>query len=304
MLTYVAAAVARVPHVMFCIRTFNPSFGWCTPEMGRVYRAAHQRMVPSLSGIIVNSTILQRDYAEWLGIDPALVTPCPNGIDAKVADPGERARHRRIIRERFLVPDGALLIVNVGRFSAEKGQFTILAANEQLLARYPGRGFQWLLCGDGVLLAEAKARVEAAGVRNVTFAGRSDEVPAILSAADIFVMASDFEGMPNAMMEAMAHGLPCVSTNRTGALDIARDGREALYCNVGAPAELAERLGRLIEHPDERIRLGRAAADRMSEFTIAGMTKRYNDILHRVTGAPQAADAPHSGAAPFSEATL
>jgi glycosyltransferase involved in cell wall biosynthesis len=286
MLTYVAGAIARVPHILFCIRTFNPSYGWCSPEMGALYLAAHRRMAPSLSGIIVNSTVLQKDYADWVGIDPARIMPCPNGIDPPVLDAEERTRHRAQIRERFAIPADALLLVNVGRFSAEKGQFTILAANEILRNRFPAGGFWWLLCGDGVLLPEAKARAEAAGADNVKFAGRTNEVPAVLAAADVFVMASDFEGMPNAMMEAMATGLASVSTNRTGALDIARDGIETLYCNVGAADELADRLSTLIADPAERHRLAAAAATRMQEFTIDKMAGRYNAILHRITGVP------------------
>jgi glycosyltransferase involved in cell wall biosynthesis len=283
MLTYVAAAIARIPHIVFCIRTFNPSFGWCPPEMGALYRAAHARMVPSLSGIIVNSTVLQKDYADWLGIDAARITPCPNGIDPHVLEPSERARSGAQIREHYGIPDDALLIVNVARFSAEKGQFTILAANEILLSRFPAGGFWWLLCGDGVLLSQAKTRAETGGSHNVVFAGRTNEVPAVLAAADVFVMASDFEGMPNAMMEAMAAGVACVSTNRTGALDIARDGIEALYCNVGAPDELADRISTLIVDPAERHRLASAAATRMSEFTVAKMADRFNDVLHDIT---------------------
>jgi glycosyltransferase involved in cell wall biosynthesis len=286
MLTYIAGAIARVPHIVFCIRTFNPSYGWCSPEMGAIYHTAHRRMALSLSGIIVNSTVLQKDYAEWLGIDPPRITPCPNGIDPHVLDAEERARQRSQIRQRFAIPEDALLIVNVGRFSAEKGQFTILAANEILMSRFPAGGFWWLLCGDGVLLPEAKARAEASGADNVVFAGRTNEVPAVLAAADVFVMASDFEGMPNAMMEAMAAGLASVSTNRTGALDIARDGIEALYCNAGAADELADHLSTLIADPSERCRLAAAAATRMHEFTIDKMTSRYNAILHRITGAP------------------
>jgi glycosyltransferase involved in cell wall biosynthesis len=286
MLTYVAGAIARVPHILFCIRTFNPSYGWCTPQMGALYHATHRRMVSSLSGIVVNSTVLQQDYADWLGIDPARITPCPNGIDAAVIDAADRARQRTQIRERFNIPDEALLIVNVGRFSAEKGQMTILAANDILMHRFPAGGFWWLLCGDGALLPDAKARAAATDANNVVFAGRTNEVPAVLAAADVFVMASDFEGMPNAMMEAMAAGLACVSTNRTGALDIARDGIEALYCNVGAANELADHLSTLITDPERRQQLAAAAAQRMQEFTIDKMTHRYNALLHRLTGAP------------------
>jgi GalNAc-alpha-(1->4)-GalNAc-alpha-(1->3)-diNAcBac-PP-undecaprenol alpha-1,4-N-acetyl-D-galactosaminyltransferase len=92
-------------------------------------------------------------------------------------------------------------------------------------------------------------------------------------------MPSDFEGMPNAMMEAMAFGLPCVSTNRSGALDIARDRREALFVDVGDEAGLADRLLELVRSPDERRRLGENARLRMAEFSVDKMIVRFNRIV-------------------------
>ena len=103
---------------------------------------------------------------------------------------------------------------------------------------------------------------------NMIFPGRTAGVGEVLAASDIFVMPSDFEGMPNAMMEAMAAGLPCISTTRSGARDVARDGIEALYYDrviVGSsPRTLAV---------DARPRRGaparRGAAARIKEFAVA-----------------------------------
>jgi glycosyltransferase involved in cell wall biosynthesis len=275
--TFAAAAFAGVPHIVFCIRTVNPKYydGVGAAAERRLWRA-HRAMHPLVSRIIVNSTVLQKDYAEWLGIDPARITPCPNGIDPHVLEAAERARKGAQIREHFGIPDDALLIVNVGRFSAEKGQFTILAANEILMSRFPAGGFWWLLCGDGVLLPQAKTRAESGGSQNVVFAGRTNEVPAVLAAADVFVMASDLEGMPNAMMEAMTFGLPCVSTNVTGARDIARDGVEALYCPPGDGAALADRIETLLRDPGKARALGEASARRIREFSVARSREAFD----------------------------
>src|SRR5438309_5284310 len=143
---------------------------------------------------------------------------------------------------------------------------TAMKANVPLFERY-GDHVVWLLCGDGPCMAEVQQYVADRAMRNVRFAGRVDDVGSYLAAADVFVMPSDFEGMPNAMMEAMAYGLPCVSTNRSGALDIARDGVEALYCRPGAADELADRVIALVEDPELRARLGRKARERLQEFS-------------------------------------
>ena len=290
MLTFLAAAIARVPHIVFCIRTFNPAFGWTTTAMGKLLHVSHKRMQPLLSGIITNSTPLREDYATWLGIPPTAIRVCPNGI--RISGPaGDASAAREAIRRRFDIAADRLVLCNVGRFSREKGQMLMMAANERLLARYGERAPVWLLCGDGPLLSEVQRFVEERKMWNVRFAGRIDDVDGYLGASDVFVMPSDFEGMPNAMMEAMTHGLPCVSTDRTGALDIARDGIEALYCPTGASEMLATRLCTLIDNPAARARLGANARERIKEFSVERVTRMFDDCLRAIVNplAPEAA---------------
>lgn len=280
MLTFVAAAIARVPRVVFCIRTFNPTeYHWTPPFMQRLLYSAHGRMQPLVDAVIVNSTPLQRDYAAWLDIDAARIAVCANGIDVAVRPPAEIAAARARIRGQFGIPADAVVILNVGRFSEEKGQMSIARADVELLRRYPRGGFYWLLCGDGPTLDGVRAFAAAQGLRNILFAGRTDEVPAFLSAADLFVMPSDFEGMPNAMMEAMAYGLACVSTSRSGAVDIARDGREALYYAPGDVDRLVEHVARLIDQPALRSGMGRAAAERIKEFSVSHSVETFERVL-------------------------
>jgi glycosyltransferase involved in cell wall biosynthesis len=275
MITFVAAAIARVPHIVFCIRTFNPTLGWAGPEMSRLLYATHKRMVPYLSRLIVNSTPLQRDYAAWLGIDERKITVCANGIDAPVPSSADTAT-RASIRARYGIAEDALVLVHVGRFSAEKGQSSLMRANVELLRRYPNRRFVWLLCGDGLTMPDVRKYAEEHGFANVVFAGRVTDVHAHLLAADIFVMPSDFEGMPNAMMEAMALGLPAVSTDRSGAVDVARDTIEALYYSPGDVPRLIEHLMFLFEDDDARRAMGVRARARMNQFSVSRAAETFN----------------------------
>lgn len=280
MLTFVAASIARVPRIAFCIRTFDPSHGWTT--IGPLLEKAHKRMVPFLDGIVVNSTALQDDYSKWLSIPRRKIDVCPNGIDFNVLDPGGRASSRQRIRGAHGIPDDSLVIVNVGRFSEEKGQMLLVKAGRQLAERYLDRSICWLLCGDGPTHGDVEAYLNEHDLHNVFLVGRTNDIPSYLSAADIFVMPSDFEGMPNAMMEAMAYGLPCVSTNRTGALDVARDNQEALYVDVGSVEQLCEKISYLLEDPDERQRIGVNAQDRIKEFSIPNMIARFDKHLGKM----------------------
>jgi glycosyltransferase involved in cell wall biosynthesis len=240
-------------------------------------------MQPLASGVITNSTLLRDDYARWLDVPAAGIHVCANGVDCPTIDDAHRASDRFRIRARFQIAEDSVVLLNVGRFSPEKGQMMAMQANVRLFSRYGAR-VVWLLCGDGPCLDDVRRYVAERGMSNVVFTGRVDEVGAYLAAADVFVMPSDFEGMPNAMMEAMAYGLPCVSTNRSGAVDIARDGVEALYCDPGAAEELADRVMALVDDPERRARIGRNARERLREFSVSRAAQAFDACLQDMIG--------------------
>jgi glycosyltransferase involved in cell wall biosynthesis len=283
--TFVAAAIARVPHIVFCIRTVNPNdYTWLPASYSRMLLRGHRNMLPMVSVVVVNSTLLREDHAQWVGMDPGAITVCANGIDIPPISPDEVARARARVRAELGIPDGTTVITNVGRFSSEKGQPSLVEANRMIQARGTDRRFVWLLCGDGATLPDVRNTADALGMTNMIFPGRTDAVRDMLCASDIFVMPSDFEGMPNAMMEAMAIGLPCVSTNRSGALDVARDGREALYYEPRDAVLLSRHLLRLMNNPDEARAFGAAAAARIREFTVARFVTCFDETLDRCLG--------------------
>jgi glycosyltransferase involved in cell wall biosynthesis len=276
--TFIAAAIARVPHIVFCIRTFNPDFGWTDPGFAALLWSTHQRMAAHVSRVVVNSTLLRDDHAQWAGMNADAIAVCANGIDVRPPAPVEAATSRARIRAAFGIADAALVLTNVGRFSKEKGQLSLVDANRRLLAA-GAPAFVWLLCGDGPTLADVQDAAARDGMTNMVFAGRTREVPDVLTASDIFVMPSDFEGMPNALMEAMAHALPCVSTSRSGARDVARDGLEALYYEPGDTARLAQHLLDLMRDPGRARSLGAAAAARVGEFGVSRFVDGFDAIL-------------------------
>ena len=281
---FVAASLARVPHIIFCIRTTNPTYLWVPKFLGDMMLLAHRRASSLASAIIVNSTFLRRDHSEWSGVPEERIRVCANGVDPGPARPAaERAAVRQRVRAELGASEETVVIVNVGRFSSEKGQRTIIESNAMLLKRTMPAPFIWVLCGDGPTLEPLQQLADSTGAENIRFLGRTAAVKDVLLAADIFVMPSDFEGMPNAMMEGMTAGLACVSTTRSGATDVARDGSEALYYEPRDAVGLAQHLRVLIEQPELRRRLGAAAASRISEFTVERSTNTFDAVLTEVT---------------------
>jgi glycosyltransferase involved in cell wall biosynthesis len=284
--TFIAGAIARIPHIIFCIRTVNPTYGWVDPPFPDLLLRAHLCMLPKVSKVIVNSTLLQDDYSKWAAIDRESIVVCANGISASPLPPDRAAAARASVREAFGIGAGVRVILNVGRFSNEKGQRTLVEANKLLLDRGTAPPFVFLMCGDGITLEEVKAKAAGYGMTNMLFPGRTDRVKDVLAAADIFVMPSDYEGMPNAMMEAMAAGLPCVSTTRSGALDVARPGLDALYYEPRNATQLAIHLERLLQDPEYARNLGGAAAARILEFSVARSVTTFEQILDTVRSSP------------------
>ena len=284
--TFTAAAVARVPHIVFCIRTFNPAVGWTDAAFGSLLQQAHRRMAPYLSATVVNSTVLRDDHSVWAGVPQHRIAVCANGVAAPELPAADRAAARERIRRAHGIPADAVVVTNIGRFSPEKGQRSLIEANRLAGAVAHGRPIVWLLCGDGPLLDDVRSLAASHGLTNVVFAGRTRDVAPVLAASDLFVMPSQYEGMPNAMLEAMAMGLPCISTRLSGARDIARDGVEALYYDWNDAPALAQRVRELLGHAEYARQLGAAARARAREFDVPSFVRCFETILDEAVTAP------------------
>jgi glycosyltransferase involved in cell wall biosynthesis len=183
----------------------------------------------------------------------------PNGVDLGVHRPAtaqERARRREqlgLAPERFVG-------VFVGRLHPVKDVDTVLEA----AARVPE--LDLVIVGDGPDRARLEARARRLGIESrVRFHGFSSQVADVLGASDAFLLSSHGEGMSNALLEAMACGLPClVSRSVGGARELLGEERGMLLAD-GEVAAWAEAIRRLVDEPALRSALGGAAADFVAE---------------------------------------
>jgi glycosyltransferase involved in cell wall biosynthesis len=209
-------------------------------------------------------------------IDPRRIVLIPNGIPIprRPHDPTTAARVRR---EFGIEPDTPLL-GSVGRMVAEKGYDVMLAALGRLRATHPD--LRWLVVGAGDCQAELARVASRSGVDGaVIWAGRRDDVAAILSALDIWVMSSVSEGLPVALLEAMAARLPIVATRVGGIPDAVRDGEQARLVPPADPESLAGAIADLLANPPEAIRLAHAARERAErEFGIKSVATRIEGL--------------------------
>jgi glycosyltransferase involved in cell wall biosynthesis len=184
-----------------------------------------------------------------------------NGVDPDLA---ARAPGREEARRILGVPDGAPLLGTVGRLAEQKGQAWLIRALPEIRAAAPGA--RLLVAGDGPLRSAREAEAARAGVSQaVRFLGHRDDVATILAAVDLFVLPSLWEGLPVALLEAMAMARPVVAARAVGIEETVGDGVEGLLVPPRDAAALAEACLRVLREPEFGRRLGAAGRRRVLE---------------------------------------
>jgi glycosyltransferase involved in cell wall biosynthesis len=202
-----------------------------------------------------------------------------HGIDLE----GLRRRRadRAEVRRELGVADDAVVALVVANHRAEKAWDVMLAAAADLIARHPEVVF--LGAGHGQLEEQHRREAERLGLGpSFRVLGFRSDVERLLAAADVFTLSSRQEGLPVAVMEAMALGLPIVAT-RVGGLPLAvEDGTSGLLVPPEDPAALAAALEQVVGDPDLRARLGSGAAAASAAFdvrrAVSVIEERYDDV--------------------------
>lgn len=228
---------------------------------------------------------VSRDLAariEGLATPSVPVRVVYNGVDSERFAP---AADRAAVRARLGLPKEGVGLCFVGRLVEAKGLVELFEAFEALASEQPDL---WLAAvGAGPLRDLLQSRAQAAGVGHRVFlpgALPHDRVPGWVQAADLFVLPSHNEGLPNVALEAMATGIPVVSTRIGGIPEAVADGRTGQLIPVGDVPALRQALGTLIRDEGRRRAMGRAGLNRVREaFTwersAASLLAVYREVL-------------------------
>ena len=198
-----------------------------------------------------------------------------NGIDVSLYRNGY---DRGVVRRSLGVQADAVLACSVGRLSPEKGHEVLLAAMKRVRDEIPS--LRLLVVGDGPSRGELQRAIRAAGLdKCVRLLGYRADVPALLAAMDIFVLPSHREGMPLALLEAMAASLPAIATNVGGCCEVIESGQNGLLVPPGRPDILAEAICCLAGDADLRRSFGSAASRTVEErFSIDRMVRQMEEL--------------------------
>lgn len=158
-------------------------------------------------------------------------------------------------------------IVNIGRLDSQKNQELLINAFEIVLRKFPDCVLE--IYGEGELKPKLEKQIQNMGLRNHVFLeGTYKDIHSRIMDAAVFCLSSDFEGMPNALMEAMALGIPCVSTDCEpgGAKEIICDGVDGIIVPVKDKGSLADGIIALLSDPLKSEEFGREAKKNMKRY--------------------------------------
>lgn len=203
-----------------------------------------------------------------------------NGIDVQGFEPHFEDRQR--VRQHLGIPLDAPLVGQVAVFRRQKRLDLWLETAAGIAERRPDARF--LLVGDGPLRGEVGRRVVNLGLADrVVLPGLQEDPRPYYAAMDVFLLSSDYEGLPLSVLEAMATGLPVVTTAVGGLPGVVNEGSTGFLVPPGRPELLAERTLTLLDDPAAGARMGEAGRRRVAErFSLDRMVRRLEGIYHEV----------------------
>lgn len=216
------------------------------------YRLA--RMVERLTKFLVskylaNSKAVAQFYYEKLGVKNGKIEVIPNGIDLSLFNTGKQKSKK----EELGIGKYKLVIVCVANLFPNKGHRYLVEAFADL-KQYKDACL--LLLGEGPERTVLENIIKVNDIKNIFLLGKRRDVKDILRMSDIFVLPTFFEGLSNAIMEAMACGLPVVTTKIRENEELVSDGLNGLLCKVADKTSLEEAMGKLIVDSKLRHEMG------------------------------------------------
>jgi glycosyltransferase involved in cell wall biosynthesis len=262
------------------------SRGW-TGENQRVrlYEWLDRRHLRFMDHVVCVSEGQAAKVRGWCGVPQSRLTVIRNSARlAAFASPDPDARRRLL---GFFGPTGVSeVVLAAGRLSPEKGFGVLIEASVSFLRGKPSVGVA--LFGEGVLRPELDAAVRALGLTGrFVMPGFRTDLDGLISAADVVVLPSFTEGLPNVALEASAAGVPVVATAVGGTPEVLGNGTTGFLVPPGRPDALATKVGELLEDASLRRRMGHAGRTRMRElFTFEAQAAAYLNLFETLRREP------------------
>jgi glycosyltransferase involved in cell wall biosynthesis len=252
----------------------NPVFRWFLRSRNHILRMA--------DGFVAISSAVSQEY-DVEKVPAFKQHHIPNSVDTARFYPVS-AEQKQALRQRLSLPPTAQIVIYTGRLVSYKGLPLLLQAWHTVSTHFPQAHL--LLVGSGGLdlhncEADLRTFVKEHGLKNcVTFTGAVTNVPDYLQASDLFVFPTENEAFGISLIEAMACGMPAISTNIGGVKDIIENGVNGVLINAGDQSQLEHALCTLLVDPRQRQKLGQQASQTVHEkYTKDSVTSRYTALF-------------------------
>lgn len=254
---FLAARLAGVR--VFCIteRNMYPLVRW-----GRLRRILQYHLLRLLGAhYTANGEQVARYLEDMVNIESHSISVLPNAVDLIASDAATRQR----LRSQHAWDEDAVVVGYVSRFARHKGHIRFLNAIAQL--KHEGYSVYACLVGDGPQRAKIQNSINELGIQDrVVLTGLVSNVEDYLQAFDIVSLLSDHEGMPNALLEAMAAGKPVMATSVGSVPELLDNGKVGVLVDLGKEGDEVSRLRYLILNESERDELGKLGLARIKEI--------------------------------------
>lgn len=247
----------------------------------------HNWLYSRVNKAIAISKVIKDNLLETTTLSENKIILHYNGVDPKKFDPNDVDSVKA--RKELNIKEDELLLGMVARFSAGKGHENFLLVAKELSAEY--NNLKFIIVGEAskgedAYAEEIKKLADNYELDNIIFAGFRNDMPEVLSAMDIFIFPSHAEAFGVALVEAMAMAKPSVSTSSDGILDITIDNETGYLFKKDDQGDLKNKLELLINSPEKRNALGKAARQRVlehfdSQKLMDGLVELYKQIIKR-----------------------
>ncbi|HZI94737.1 MAG TPA: glycosyltransferase, partial [Patescibacteria group bacterium] len=267
----VSARLAGVRRVICSVRSTGV---W----MNGRHRVMERLTLPRASAIVANAPAVREDLIQRLGLRPERVQVIMNGVDTDQFHPGDG-----MLRRQWGADNGSDPVIGfVGSLRDAKDPALFLAMARKVAGRVPRARF--VLVGDGPLREELVGMARATQLDGrVVFAGERSDIPDVMRSIDLLAVTSVREGCCNAILEAMASGVPVVATAVGGNPDLITQGLDGLLFPHGDAGAGAEAVESLLGRHDLARDIAAAGLQRArTEFSVEAMV-RATSALYEVT---------------------
>jgi glycosyltransferase involved in cell wall biosynthesis len=201
-----------------------------------------------------------------------------NGVKLGLPLTQDLSTLRDRVRQELNLPQSSRLAVTVGRLDLEKGYGDLIPAIPEITRLCPEVRFLWI--GEGEHRDELMAQVKQHGIEDkVLFLGYRRDVPRLLRSADLFVFPTHFEGMPLALLEAMAHHVPVVASDIESVTEIMQHQQQGLLFRMGDRTDLRQTLAWALQNPQQMHQLAQNAKRHVQGFSEEKMIKETLQFL-------------------------